>query len=69
LSLWFVRGVVGKPGPVKVRSAVRTRFGLSPDQTRGGLRALEAAGLVDFVKGGRGRCAVVEIVDKPEGGE
>jgi predicted transcriptional regulator len=30
-----------------------------------GLRALEGAGLVRFVKQGRGRCPVVEIVDRP----
>lgn len=64
LSLWFVRGVSGATGPVKMRSATRARFRLTPDQTRGGLRALEAAGLVDYVKGGRGRCAVVAIVER-----
>jgi hypothetical protein len=63
LSLWFVRGVSGKSGPVKMRAAVRSRFRLNPDQNRRGLRALEAAGLVELVKGGRGRCAVVEIVE------
>jgi hypothetical protein len=31
-----------------------------------GLRALEGAGLVRFVKEGRGRCPVVEIVPKTE---
>jgi hypothetical protein len=67
LSLWFVRGVSGKRGPVKVDSSVRRRFNLSRDQTGYGLRALEAAGLTDYVKKGRGRCAVVEIVERPEG--
>lgn len=70
LSLWFVRGVSGGPGPVKVGRSVRRRFELSPDQTGYGLRALEAAGLVGYVKRGRGRCPVVEIRDQPppEGG-
>lgn len=68
LALWFVRGVSGKRGPVKVDSSVRRRFGLSRDQTRGGLRALEAAGLVGYVKKGRGRCVVVEILDEGNGG-
>ena len=63
LSLWFVRGVSGKRGPVKVDRAARRRFELSPDQTGYGLRALEAAGLVAYVMEGRGRCPVVEIVD------
>jgi hypothetical protein len=65
LALWFVRGVSGKAGPVKVDSSTRRRFGLSRDQTGYGLRALEAAGLAGYVKKGRGRCAVVEIVERP----
>lgn len=71
LALWFVRGVSKKPGPVKVDSSTRRRFGLSRDQTGYGLRALEAAGLARYVKKGRGRCAVVEIVERqsPEGGQ
>jgi hypothetical protein len=69
LALWFVRGVnFGKRAPVKVDSSVRRRFGLSRDQTGYGLRALEAAGLAQYVKKGRGRCAVVEIVDRPPEG-
>jgi predicted transcriptional regulator len=35
---------------------------LSAGQMLRGLRALESAGLVRFVKEGRGRCPVVEIV-------
>lgn len=66
LALWFVRGVSGKRGPVKVDSSVRRRFGLSRDQTGYGLRALEAAGLTGYVKKGRGHCAVVEILERPE---
>jgi len=49
---------------VKVNSSVRRRFELSRDQTSYGLRALEAAGLAYYVKKGRGRCAVVEIVER-----
>lgn len=65
LALWFVRGVSKKSGPVKVDSSTRRRFGLSRDQTGYGLRALEAAGLAGYVKKGRGRCAVVEILERP----
>ena len=65
LALWFVRGVSEKRGPVKVDSSVRRRFELSRDQTGYGLRALEAAGLAQYVKKGRGHCAVVEIVEGP----
>ena len=67
LALWFVRGVCGKAGPVKLTSAVRRRLGLTPDQARRGIPALEDAGLVAIVKGGRGRCPVVEILDRPPG--
>lgn len=71
LALWFVRGVSKTAGPVKVDSSTRRRFGLSRDQTGYGLRALEGAGLAGYVKKGRGRCAVVEIVDqlRPEDGQ
>jgi hypothetical protein len=62
LALWFIRGVRGKLGPVKVDSSTRRRFDLTRDQTGYGLRALEAAGLVGYVKRGRGRCAVAEIL-------
>lgn len=68
LMLWFIAGVSGKAGPVKVGAAVRHRLGLTRDQTRRGLAALEAAGLVARVKKGRGRCAVVEIVEGSGGG-
>jgi hypothetical protein len=66
LSLWFVRGVSGKRGPVKVDSSTRRRLELSRDQTNYGLPALEAAGLIRYVKKGRGHCAVVEILDHPK---
>ena len=68
LALWFVRGVSGKRAPVKVDSSVRRRFELSRDQTGYGLRALEAAGLAQYVTKGRGRCAVVEILEASERG-
>jgi hypothetical protein len=62
LCLWFVRGVSKKTGPLRVSAAVRKKVGLSAGQMLRGLRALEAGGLVRFVKEGRGRCPVVEIV-------
>jgi hypothetical protein len=65
LALWFVRAVSRGPGPVKMGSSARRRLGLTRDQTGYGLRALEAAGLARYVKKGRGRCAVVEIVERP----
>jgi DNA-binding transcriptional ArsR family regulator len=71
LALYFVRAVSrGHRGPVKVDRSVRRRFELTQDQTGYGLRALEDAGLVVYVKKGRGHCAVVEILDRrqPEGG-
>jgi len=67
LALWFVRGVSGMRGPVKVSRSVRCRFGLSADQVRYGLQRLESARLVRFAVRGRGRCAVVEIVDDGAG--
>lgn len=71
LGLWFVRGVSKKVGPVRVSAAVRKKVRQSAGQMLRGLRALEEAGLVRFVKDGRGRCPVVEIVDqlRPEGGQ
>jgi hypothetical protein len=66
VALWFQRGVRGDVSPVKVTSAVRRRLELSQDQSRRGLAALESAGLARVVKGGRGRCAVVEIVAIPQ---
>jgi hypothetical protein len=62
LALWFQKGVRGHGGPVKVTSAVRRRMGLSNDQARRGIQALTAAGLLRVCEGGRGRCAVVQIV-------
>jgi DNA-binding transcriptional ArsR family regulator len=64
LSLWFVRGVSQRTGPIRVSAGIRKKVGLSAGQMLRGLRALEGAGLVRFVKEGRGRCPVVEIVDR-----
>ncbi len=71
LGLWFVRGVSKKTGPIRASAAVRKKMRLSAGQMLRGLRALESAGLVRFVKEGRGRCPVVEIVVqlRPEGGQ
>ncbi len=67
LALWFQRGVSRSTGPIVVRAHVRKKFNLSGNQMLRGLRSLEAASLVRFVKTGRGRCAVVEIVDASAG--
>jgi hypothetical protein len=64
LALWFLRGVRGNHGPVKVTSAVRRVMQLTNEQARRGVHALSNAGLVRLVKGGRGHCAVVEIVER-----
>lgn len=71
LGLWFVRGVSKKTGPIRVSAAIRKKMRLSAGQMLRGLRALESAGLVRFVKEGRGRCPVVEIVAqlRPEAGQ
>lgn len=63
LALWFIRGVTRSHGPVRVTRGLRQRFQLSGPQMLRGLRALEKAKLVRFVRSGRGRCAVVEIID------
>ena len=63
LALWFQVGVRGSRRPIKVTQAVRRHIGLSNDQAQRGIQALAAAGLVRVCCGGRGRCAVVEIVD------
>jgi hypothetical protein len=63
LGLWFVRGCSKKAAPLRVSAAVRKKLGLSAGQMLRGLRALEEAGLVRFVRGGRGRCPVVELVE------
>lgn len=63
LALWFLRGVSYGSGPYKITRALRNKFQLSGPQMLRGLRALEKAKLVRFVKQGRGRCAVVDIID------
>jgi hypothetical protein len=63
LVLWFLRGVSYSSGPFKITRRVRNKFQLSGPQMLRGLRALETAKLVRFIKRGRGRCAVVEIID------
>lgn len=68
IALWFVRGVSNKTGAVRVSAAVRKKVGQSAGQMLRGLRALEEAGLVRFVKDGRGRCPVVEIVERSVNG-
>ncbi len=65
LALWFVRGVANGLGAVRLSSAVRRRLEISKTDSRRGVAALCGAGLVRVVKGGRGRCPVVEIVDQP----
>jgi hypothetical protein len=62
IALWFVRGVSGKTGSLKVTRAVKRHMGLTDDQSQRGIRALEAAGLLRVCKGGRGRCPIVEIL-------
>lgn len=62
ICLWFVRRVSGHDGPIRSSKAVRRKMGLSAGQMLGGLRRLESGTLVRFVKSGRGRCAVVEII-------
>ena len=64
LALWFLRGVMGKHCPVKFTSAARRSMRLTREQSRRGIPALEAAGLLRVVKGGRGRCPVVEIMNQ-----
>ena len=69
ICLWFVRRVSGHDGPIRSSKAVRRKMGLSACQMLSGLRRLEAGSLVRFVKTGRGRCPVVEIIEaKPVGG-
>ena len=73
LALWFTRGVRKSDAPIKVTAAVRRYMGLTPDDARRGIRALATSGLINVVKGGRGRHPVVEIVikqssERPVGG-
>ncbi len=62
-ALWFKRGLQGgKNVPIRVDSSLRRSMGLTPDQARRGVHALERAGLLEVRRGGRGRCAEVTIV-------
>jgi hypothetical protein len=63
LSLWFAYGLRrSHPGPITLNAAVRKQMRLSNDQASRGLHDLVQEGLVVVVRGGRGRCAEVEIV-------
>ena len=63
IALWFKRGLQGgKNVPIRVDSSLRRSMGLTHDQARRGVRALERAGLLEVHRGGRGRCAEVTIV-------
>jgi hypothetical protein len=62
-ALWFKRGLQGgKNAPIRVDASLRKSMGLTHDQARRGVHALEAVGLVQVHRGGRGRCAEVTIV-------
>ena len=64
-ALWFKRGLQGgKNAPIRVDSSLRRSMGLTPDQARRGVHALERAGLLEVRRGGRGRCAEVTIIEK-----
>lgn len=63
LALWFAYGLRrGRPGPITLNAAVRKQMGLSNDQASRGLHDLARDGLVVVPRGGRGRCAEVEII-------
>jgi len=64
-ALWFKRGLQGgKNAPIRVDSSLRRSMGLTYDQARRGVHALEVAGLVRVRRGGRGRCAELMIIEK-----
>jgi hypothetical protein len=73
LALWFKHGVQGgRTSPIRVDASLRRSMGLSHDQARRGVHALDAVGLVTIERGGRGRCAVVTLVTSEQaiaGGE
>lgn len=62
IALWLEIGMRGNREPIRVTRKIRRHMGLSNDQSRRGIHALVAAGLLRVCKGGRGRCAIVEIV-------
>jgi len=67
LAIWFKHGVQkGRTAQIRVDASLRRSMGLSKDQARRGVHALEAEGLVKIQLGGRGRCAVVRINTDPK---
>jgi len=65
LALWHAQRMQrGRLGRIKVNAATRRPMGLSHDQARRGVHALQGDGLVDIHVGGRGRCMEVEIVSR-----
>ena len=65
LALWHAKRMQrARSGPIKVNAATRRPMGLSHDQARRGVHALQGDGLVDIHVGGRGRCMEVEIVSR-----
>jgi hypothetical protein len=66
LALWFQRGIGADRDVVRINNQLRERFKITGDCAHRGLRALVAAGLVRVVRGGRGRCPVVQIVTDDE---
>ena len=63
VALWFAHGLQkGGQGQIRVNAATRGQMGLSNDLARRGIHALARGGLINVVRGGRGRCAVIEIV-------
>jgi len=63
VALWFAYGLQkGGQGPIRVNAAMRGQMGLSNDLASRGVQALARGGLIKVVRGGRGRCAVIEIV-------
>lgn len=65
IAIWFKHGVQqGKSASIRIDASLRRSMGLSRDQARRGVHALEVAGLVRVHRGGRGRCAEVTIVTR-----
>jgi hypothetical protein len=63
VALWFAHGLQkGGQGQIRVNAATRGQMGLSNDIARRGIHALARGGLINVVRGGRGRCTVIEIV-------
>lgn len=62
VALWFQRGIGANRDVVRINAQLRERFNITSDCAHRGLRALVSGGLVRVVRGGRGRCAVVEIL-------